>query len=444
MVSAYNLNSDVLGLVFLYLSGNDLVSVALVSKAFLHGVTPRLYHSLVFTLKQAKKYPKIVSPFESLLARPALGVYVRVCDISAFPLYKGHPNQLFLSECIRALDICPNLTRFKLALNVLPSFLLTLSRKEKLKELHANGSLTMEQAELLVTVKGLRVIRLDHMSWCLMNLFPTWMCVLSSTLIHLSFTFTAELNETILEEMLMHLPNLRELSIRNCVRIEHPAVFRLISHTPLLENLAVTTWENPAISSTAFGEVSKLQHLHLDTRNTFVPASVEALWCSIIAHTKACAASLMSLTLQLSDKLTLQQSTIEDIVNAHADTLTSLRFVKCGISMSSLRLICRRCKKLERLAIHIPMKELNFFTDAIAESNSMQMLIDEPDMFATRGHRPSLKHEDVKEFMTRCPKLRHIISDGTRSWKGSGDAGNLQITLERLKTSSFPGVMTFP
>ena len=60
MVSAYNLNFDVLSLVFSFLSGHDLVSVALVNKAFLNGVTPRLYHSLVLTHNHAKKYPKVV------------------------------------------------------------------------------------------------------------------------------------------------------------------------------------------------------------------------------------------------------------------------------------------------------------------------------------------------------------------------------------------------
>ena len=43
-------------------------------------------------------------------------------------MYKGQPNQAFLAECIRALDLCPNLTRFRLTPSaVLPSFLRTLS-----------------------------------------------------------------------------------------------------------------------------------------------------------------------------------------------------------------------------------------------------------------------------------------------------------------------------
>lgn len=59
MVSADNLNLDCLELVFAYLSGNDLVSVSLVSKSFLAGVVPYLYRTLVYHLGNAKRYPSV-------------------------------------------------------------------------------------------------------------------------------------------------------------------------------------------------------------------------------------------------------------------------------------------------------------------------------------------------------------------------------------------------
>lgn len=59
MVSADNLNLDCLELIFQFLSGNDLASVALVSKSFLAGVVPRLYRSLVFHTGNAKRYPTV-------------------------------------------------------------------------------------------------------------------------------------------------------------------------------------------------------------------------------------------------------------------------------------------------------------------------------------------------------------------------------------------------
>jgi hypothetical protein len=57
MVSATSLNLDVLELIFAYLSGNDLASVANVSRSFLAGVIPTLYHTIHFRLCHAKLYP---------------------------------------------------------------------------------------------------------------------------------------------------------------------------------------------------------------------------------------------------------------------------------------------------------------------------------------------------------------------------------------------------
>jgi hypothetical protein len=58
MVSVDSLNLDVLELIFAYLSGNDLLPVALVNRSFLAGVIPRLYRTLIFRLHHSKRYPK--------------------------------------------------------------------------------------------------------------------------------------------------------------------------------------------------------------------------------------------------------------------------------------------------------------------------------------------------------------------------------------------------
>jgi hypothetical protein len=56
MVTADNLNLDVLELIFAFISGNDLVAVSSVSKSFLAGVIPCLYATVSFTAKHAKRY----------------------------------------------------------------------------------------------------------------------------------------------------------------------------------------------------------------------------------------------------------------------------------------------------------------------------------------------------------------------------------------------------
>ena len=59
MVSADNLNLDVLELIFAFLSGNDLPSVASVSRSFLAGVIPRLYQTISYRIRQGKGYDTV-------------------------------------------------------------------------------------------------------------------------------------------------------------------------------------------------------------------------------------------------------------------------------------------------------------------------------------------------------------------------------------------------
>jgi hypothetical protein len=68
MVSADNLNLDVLELIFCFLSGNDLPSVALVSRSFLAGVIPRLYDSISYRIRQMKGYDSVRPHFVHLLS----------------------------------------------------------------------------------------------------------------------------------------------------------------------------------------------------------------------------------------------------------------------------------------------------------------------------------------------------------------------------------------
>ena len=59
VATADNLNLDVLELICWLLPLNDLPSVALVSKAFLAGVVPHLYHTVTVGLRLTKRYPNV-------------------------------------------------------------------------------------------------------------------------------------------------------------------------------------------------------------------------------------------------------------------------------------------------------------------------------------------------------------------------------------------------
>lgn len=59
MVSADNLNHDVLELIFAYISTHDLTSVSLVSRSFLAGAIPTLYRTIIYRLREAKAYDSV-------------------------------------------------------------------------------------------------------------------------------------------------------------------------------------------------------------------------------------------------------------------------------------------------------------------------------------------------------------------------------------------------
>lgn len=61
MVSADNLNLDVLELICSFLTGKDLPSVALVSQSFHAAVIARLYKTISYRLKQSKGYDTVNS-----------------------------------------------------------------------------------------------------------------------------------------------------------------------------------------------------------------------------------------------------------------------------------------------------------------------------------------------------------------------------------------------
>ncbi|TDL27713.1 hypothetical protein BD410DRAFT_781591 [Rickenella mellea] len=436
MVSADNLNFDVLTQIFAYLYGNDLVSVSLVSRSFLTSVTPKLYQTLVFCQSQAKRYPRIFSPFTTILARPELATHVRTCDISAIANYKGRPHQQFMSECITALEKCQNLSRFYCTLNVLPSFLLVLTKKSRLEDIRVRASLEISQSKLLVEMKGLQSVALDSPSWSLMNLLPDWLGSMSPSLTHLTITRSNEISETILGPVLRRLPSLLGLQIISCPKVEHFKVLELVRHTPRLQNLAFTTWESPETSTCTYADLCHLQSLTMETRNHVSPDSVTALWSGIISTTSRSGAPLASLTLKTTRKSLIAHSLVQEIIKAHSATLQQLRLINCSIGNELLKDLAQKCDKLGKLCVAIPLHDIKQFARSISESMSLHTLVDVPEPHGSHAPGRSLREDDVRELMYWSPKLRRIISDN-RSWEGNKlSTGALQITLERFRLAA--------
>lgn len=208
MVTADNLNLDVLELIFAFISGNDLVAISSVSKSFLAGVIPCLYATVSFTAKHAKRYRpeglggvgrtfvksvflitinQMISPFLTLRNHPDLAVHVRHIDIHCAPFIAvGQVHPKFLSEIADSLRICKNLTSFVCGPRILPALLGSLQGKERLQDLHIYAALTTTQGEMLQKITTLHSLTLNYPTWNVVDSLTRWARSLQLTLLHLT------------------------------------------------------------------------------------------------------------------------------------------------------------------------------------------------------------------------------------------------------------------
>ncbi|KAF5384392.1 hypothetical protein D9615_003394 [Tricholomella constricta] len=434
MVSADNLNLDVLGLIFAHLTGKDLAAVALVSKPFLAGVIPRLYRTLSFRIHNAKRYPSVRTSFSTILDHPDLATHVRNIDIRATPLLHSRVDPDFIRECTRALELCDNLRSFVYTPTAVTAILPLLPGRERLRELRINARFTTAQAATLAKIGRLEKLELDRGSWEVIDVLPVWTAAIQHTLKTLTLFMSAELNFQVLETALSHLPRLLELHIIACPNIDHLKVMKLVAHTPLLESLAFTVTETVQAPEPLLPppSLSNLRHLALDARAglTANPSSSATL-LSILTSINWSFPSLTSAALKIPDvKAEASHELILKLLTNHALTLQRLVFVDTIVEVRSIAEICERCRRLEVLSLPLPMKEILSFSDSLALSPSLRTLID-GDAHVTHGPRPYLNHENAQYIMLHARALTRIISD-KRIWTGRrDDHGRVRVGLER-------------
>ncbi|KAF8911353.1 hypothetical protein CPB85DRAFT_1434892 [Mucidula mucida] len=427
MVTADNLNIDVLELVFSFLSGNDLHSVALVSHSFYDGVLPRLYRTLRYTMRHGKKCPRPCSPFTAILNAKSLAKFVHhvdICYVPSFSMQGAKPqyDPHFLKDCRNVLGLCQNLVSFTCIWNVLPSLLPGLEDRESIQDL-----------------RNLHTLFLDHSSWAVMDVLPRWTQSLSATLNSLTLYNCLELNETVFGRALENLPALLSLHVVGCPRIDYVTLFRLLSRTPLLENLSFTTFE----SSKPLEPAPNLQYLRqlcIDTRYSVVASPVPTMLGDILNHLKGSVSTLSSFKIRISEPQVVAGPTVIDhIVASHAYTLKRLAFINCNMKLESLTSICKSCVNLERLDVCIP----NFkdpltqarFIDALSRSRSLRILVDTDDHTAHGAHFV-LRQTDVEKIMKDVRQLTTVVSDNKRWTRRLNSGKKVTASMERIKTRS--------
>ncbi|KAF9531047.1 hypothetical protein CPB83DRAFT_918574 [Crepidotus variabilis] len=422
MVSADNLHLDVLELIFDNLTGNDLPSVALVSRSFLTAVIPRLYQTISYSLRQSKGYEtkETMSPFAAILEHPELAVHVRNIELRSVPTIKSKISPPFMQQCRDTLRLCKNLTSFTCAISatsILPVFLPCLQDKTRLENLHVYSNLTTHQSEMLLKNMSLKNLVVEFSSWNLVHVLPTWAESLSQTLSSLTLFMVNELHEENLKATLSHLPNLRGLHVVGCPKVDHTAVLRQVSQTPLLESLAMTTSENTRPLTLPPPLLRHLKHLAFDTRYSLQPSPSPSILSSILQHIRLSGPPLQSFAIKLPErKVIVGEPFVTQLIDSHRFTLRRLSFRDCGLSHESLEAICKSCIHLEQLDLSIPVKEILPFTRRIAVSKTLRTLVD-LDSHVDHGIRPQLTPDNARYIMTVSGSVREIITTH-RIWTG--------------------------
>ncbi|KAJ7459217.1 hypothetical protein FB451DRAFT_1272231 [Mycena latifolia] len=439
MVSADNVNLDVLELIFTYLAGNDLASVALVSRSFFAGVIPRLYCTLQFRVAHAKRYPTLMSPFCAVAAHPEFAIHVRHVDIRTVPLMKTQCNPKFILECTRALALCPNITSFRCSTTSgLPPLLSALQQKDRLRSLRVHANLTPAQATRLARLPHLRDLTLDFPSGSLLNALPRWAGLLQNNLTSLTLFMAHELNETVLESALVELPGLLALHIIGCNKVDHVTVLSLVSHTPNLESLSMTTAENARALPTPPSPLPFLRSLALDARLPPGPVpTTTAVLSAILTHLSA--ASLTSIILKFpgtgAGAVGPSAPLAAQLLSLHGPSLKTLALVDCAPGTTdTLPALCGGCSRLERLEVAVPVRDLTLFGIALARSTTLRTLVDLAAHTHTHAVRPALTQDGVLALMASVPSLRTVVSGGrvwTRRTGAAAGAGKAGVSLER-------------
>lgn len=449
MVTAESLNFDVLQIIFAYLSVPDLASVSQVNRSFLAGVLPRLYRSIGFHLNQAKRYPRIETPFAVVRARPDLAAHVQNIDIRVIPntrvKQRTIPDPRFLRDCISALDVSEFLSSFTCTVgSALPPLLPFIQSKHRLHTLRIEARLSREQTDLLCQLHGLHSLTLENASSAVMDALPKWAKSLKSTLEHLTIHTSPYLNRTVLQSTVHHLPRLRGFYVIGCPTVTHVDTLTVTEYTPLLESLALTAWDMDFASDLPRICLTTLKHLAVELLPCRLLSEAEktdlqvSLISSLLSLTRS--TYLASLALRLSERQQFPTSLINEIVEMHGSHLRGMRFMGFTPNLRGLKSLMR-CGRLEKLAIPIPTDDIYSFTSVLTASTSLHTLIDMAN-HGTYGKRTPLTTDRVRQLLEAVPSLTRVVSEN-RLWTTSR-LTPFETRLELMKSSRGTGFWFTP
>jgi hypothetical protein len=118
--------------------------------------------------------------------------------------------------------------------------------------------------------------------------------------------------------------------------------------------------ENPRPLPAGLTPLPALQHLALDTHCPLGATTTPTLWHALLLERASplYGSPLRSLSLRMAQRLLVGDPFIEALARAYAPTLSRLALYNCCAANSALGFVARTCRKLERLEVPVPTKDM--------------------------------------------------------------------------------------
>jgi len=101
-----------------------------------------------------------------------------------------------------------------------------------------------------------------------------------------------------------------------------------------------------------------LKNLTIDARYSMNGSPAPEILSAVVKFISTGSPSITSFTLKLSDRnIVVGEPFIEEMLGIYGSSLERLSFISCGVTIASVSVIARRCKKLKRLEVSVPFKE---------------------------------------------------------------------------------------
>lgn len=424
MVSADNLNLDLLIEICSSLSPTDLTSACLVSKSFHAGAVRQLYYAIHFRVYNLKKWPDITSPFSTILARPELARYVQSCEITAIPPFKHRLHYKFLETCVESLSICHNIHTliFMTQHPVLMEIVRIRKHLHKLQFQFEN--ISSLDADTFSQITGLQTLILHRAPVSICQRLPSWIDNVSTTLRTLVINNTRYLNEDLLIDIAKRVSSqLRAFHINNCSLIPFGYILRAAVHLPLLESLGFSIGMYISNLKHDFPKqnLPNLHHIVLNMQpdlSSFKPnlSLLLELFFDSISDSP-----IFSITCKFSNYIIFPNRAVSKVVLHFGSTLRKFNLVQAEISGKDLASLTQTCKNLTQLSITtLQVVDITSFITPLALSSSLHTLI----IFSERdsGILPGLTSSTASwsashiRYLFRCiPSVQKVITNN-RCW----------------------------